>query len=122
MGGFWDGTQRSASVGLTVRPSYRLMVDVGLQYNDVRLRTPQAHFVTTLVNVRTSYSFSTRTFLDSIVQYNADDKQFNVNLRFNIIHRPLSNLFVVYNQQQFADREGPVGRGLIVKYTHMLAF
>jgi hypothetical protein len=57
-----------------------------------------------------------------MVQYNADDRQFNVNLRFNIIHRPLSNLFIVYNQQQFADREGPVGRGLIVKYTQMLAF
>jgi len=45
-------------------------------------------------------------------------------VRFDLIHRPLSDLFVVYNEQQLTSPPSPVnpGRGLIVKYTHMLAF
>ena len=53
-----------------------------------------------------------------------DLKQFSANVRFDLIHRPLSDLFVVYNEQRLTDQPTPVnaGRGLIVKYTHMLAF
>ena len=43
---------------------------------------------------------------------------------YDLIHHPLSDLFVVYNEQQLTNQPTPVnaGRGLIVKYTHMLAF
>mgnify|MGYP006195863981 CR=1 FL=1 len=47
----------------------------------------------------------------------------NTNIRFNLIHRPLSDLFLVYNEQQFTDRpEVAPGRAVILKYTHMLSF
>jgi hypothetical protein len=122
-GGFWDGTQRSQRLALVIRPSYRLLFDLAIQRNDIELRTPAAAFTTTLVAARTSYSFSTNMFLDSLLQYNTDAKQFNANVRFNLIHRPLSDLFVVYNEQQFTDRPDVVpGRAVILKYTHMLSF
>jgi len=122
-GGFYDGTQNAQRVALSVRPSFRLLVDVGVQRNDITLRTPAAAFVTTLVAARTAYSFSTNMFLDSLLQYNTDVKQFNANVRFNLIHRPLSDFFVVYNEQQFTDRPDVVhGRAVIVKYTQMLSF
>ena len=85
---------------------------------------PMHDFVTNLVTSRIGYAFNTRTFLDTLLQYNTDLKQFSANVRFDLIHRPLSDLFVVYNEQQLTDQPTPVntGRGLIVKYTHMLAF
>jgi hypothetical protein len=43
-------------------------------------------------------------------------------VRFNLIHRPLSDFFVVYNEQQFTDATVPAGRGVVVKCTHMLSF
>jgi len=45
-------------------------------------------------------------------------------VRFDLIHRPLSDLFIVYNEQRLTETPTPIntGRGLIVKYTHMLAF
>ena len=45
-------------------------------------------------------------------------------MRFDLIHRPLSDLFVVYNEQRLTDQATPLapGRGLILKYTHMLSF
>ena len=122
-GGFWDGTQNSQRVAVVIRPSYRLIVDLSFQRNDITLRTPVAAFTTKLVALRTAYSFSTNMFLDSLLQYNSDARQFNANVRFNLIHRPLSDLFVVYNEQQFV--EGPEvnpGRAVILKYSHMLAF
>jgi len=122
-GGFWDGTQNAQRLALVIKPSYRLLIDLALQRNDITLRTPAATFVTNLVAARTSYSFSTNMFLDSLLQYNTDVKQFNANVRFNLIHRPLSDLFVVYNEQQFTERPDVVpGRAVIVKYTHMLSF
>jgi hypothetical protein len=76
------------------------------------------------VSSRVGLAFNTRTFLDTLLQYNTDLKQFSANVRFDVIHRPLSDLFVVYNEQQLTSPPSPVnpGRGLIVKYTHMLAF
>jgi hypothetical protein len=122
-GGFWDGTQNSQRIALVIKPSYRLLIDLALQRNDISLRTPIASFTTKLAALRTAYSFSTHMFLDSLLQYNSDAKQFNANVRFNLIHRPLSDLFVVYNEQQFTDQPDVVpGRGVIVKYTHMLSF
>ena len=122
-GGFWDGTQNSQRLALVIKPSYRLLIDLALQRSDITLRTPAAGFVTNLVAARAAYSFSTSMFLDSLLQYNTDVKQFNANVRFNLIHRPLSDLFLVYNEQQFTDRpEVAPGRAVILKYTHMLSF
>ncbi len=123
-GGFWTGTQRSTKIGIIVRPSYHLSFDTALQRNDVDLPFPMHAFVTNLVTSRVGYAFNTRTFLDTLLQYNTDLRQFSANVRFDLIHRPLSDLFVVYNEQRLTDEPTPVnaGRGLIVKYTHLLAF
>ena len=123
-GGFWTGTQRSTKLAVVVRPSYHLSFDAALQRNDIDLPFPMRPFVTNLVTSRVGYAFNTRTFLDTLLQYNTDLRQFSANVRFDLIHRPLSDLFVVYNEQRLTDEPTPVnaGRGLIVKYTHMLAF
>jgi len=123
-GGFWTGTQRSAKLGVIVRPSYHLSFDTALQRNDIDLPFPMHPFVTNLVTARVGYAFNTRTFLDTLLQYNTDLKQFSANVRFDIIHRPLSDLFVVFNNQQLTSPATPTnpGRGLILKYTHMLTF
>jgi hypothetical protein len=123
-GGFWNGSQQSVKVGVVVRPSYHLTFDTAIQRNDITLPLPMHDFVTNLVTSRIGYAFNTRTFLDTLLQYNTDLKQFSANVRFDLIHRPLSDLFVVYNEQRLTDQPTPIntGRGLILKYTHMLAF
>jgi hypothetical protein len=123
-GGFWNGTQNTIKGGVIYRPSYQLTFDIALQRSDITLPQPMHDFVTNLVTSRIGYAFNTRTFLDTLLQYNTDLKQFSANIRFDLIHRPLSDLFVVYNEQRLTDVPTPInaGRGLIVKYTHMLAF
>ena len=121
-GGFWNGTQKSSKVGVVVRPTYHLTLDAALQRNDIWLPFPMHPFTTNLVTSRIGYAFNTRTFLDTLLQYNTDLKQFSANVRFDLIHRPLSDLFIVYNEQQMTEGIISSGRGLIVKYTHMLSF
>ena len=39
-------------------------------------------------------------FLNALLQYNTDARQWSSNVRFNIIHRPLSDFFLVYNDRR----------------------
>jgi len=122
-GGLWSGDQKTANVTVTARPTYKLRVSLGLQHTDAVLERPQASFTTNLWTLRANYSFSTHMFVDSLVQYLGDREQLNANVRFNLIHRPLSDIYVVWNEQRFSTPDAPTpGRGFIVKYTHMLAF
>jgi hypothetical protein len=77
--------------------------------------------VTTLVSTRVNYNFTTRAFLNALVQYNTDSKQLSSNIRFNLIHRPLSDLFVVYNER-YDERTNRTDRAFIVKMTYLVAF
>ena len=121
-GEFWSGTQKTAQISMLYRPTYRMVFDLGLQVSDIVLHVPEAAFTTTLGTLRVGYSFSTNMFLDSLVQYRNDVHQFSANVRFNLIHHPLSDLFIVYNESQYTDTTQTAGRGLVVKYTQMFAF
>ena len=94
-GAFWDGHATSITGTLNMKPNYHVNVALNLSRSDVRL--PQGDFATTVVGARVLYGFSTRAFLYSFLQYNATTNQFSANTRFILIHRLLSDLFVVYN-------------------------
>jgi hypothetical protein len=63
-------------------------------------------------------------FIDAFAQYDPDRDQFNTNIRFNVIHHPLSDLFIVYNEQRMTDPGTDIatGRSIIVKLTQMVSF
>ena len=122
-GGLYRGSQRTINGSIVLRPSYRFKASVGVQRTAADLDLPAEHFVNNLMTARTSYSFSTSMFVDALSQYDAVSKQFNANVRFNLIHHPLSDLFIVYNDQRILTPDAPVpGRGLIIKFTQMMAF
>ena len=63
-------------------------------------------------------------FVDALVQYDPVSALVNTNVRFNFIHHPLSDLFIVFNEQRFTTprRRHARARGLTVKVTQMVAF
>ena len=66
-----------------------------------------------------------RTFLMGFVQYNQTTEELITNVRFNLIHAPLSDLFVVFTERRsLADgaTEPVLERGVTVKLTKLLAF
>ena len=122
-GGLWNGKQTNITPVIKLRPNYRFFVQAGLSRTKVDLDPINAHYVQSLLTVRTNYSFSKNMFLDALVQYDYDQKLRNTNIRFNFIHRPLSDLYVVFNEQKIDTPEAPAsGRSLVVKFTRMVSF
>jgi len=119
VGSFYNGYKRSYSVGPSMRPNEKLNASLNLQINDIDL--PGVSYVSTLVTTRVNYSFSTSVFLNALVQYNTDTRQISSNVRFNIIHRPLSDFFFVYNERRDERTDLRLDRALVAKLTYMLA-
>ena len=122
-GGLWSGTQRTQQVSVAVRPSFRLGATEGVSHTEAYLDAPRAKFEALLWTTRVNYSFTTNMFIDALSQYDPRQRMFNANVRFNVIHHPLSDLFIVFNEQRMTAPDAPVpGRGVILKFTQMMSF
>lgn len=119
-GDFYDGSRRSYTFGTTLRPSAHLNLSVSASHNDVDL--PAGAFTTTLITTRVNYFFNTKMFVNALVQYNTDARQWSSNLRLNIIHRPLSDFFLVYNERRNSQTGDLIDRALIAKLTYLIEF
>lgn len=119
-GGYYSGDKTSVSLGALWRPNYRLSMDLSVQRNDVDL--PDETFGANVFGVRVKYGFSTTLFASGYLQYNAAADQVVTNLRFNFIHSPLSDLFVVYTERRETSAPRPLERAFTVKFTKLLAF
>jgi hypothetical protein len=119
-GDFYSGERTTAVIGGTFRPNYRLSLTGRYTHNDVSLE--EGAFTNHLVSSRVAYSFNTRMSLNALLQYNSDRKEVTSNIRFNFIHRPLSDIFLVFNEQRDVNGAGRNDRAVSVKYTHLIAF
>ena len=119
-GEFWDGRSWSAEGGIEMRPNEHLDVNLTFSRNQVDL--PAGAFTTTLLGLRFLYAFTSNAFFNSFLQYNATTNEFNANTRFNLIHRPLSDLYLVYNEQRDTISGLLLARGLTVKFTNLFDF
>ena len=102
------------------RPDYHLNTTLDYTYNRVNL--PNGSFSTSLVGARLLYGFSPRFFLNAFVQYNADTHQVSSNIRFDIIHHPMSDLYLVYNDRRDTLNGQLVERAFIIKLTNLFNF
>ena len=91
-----------------------------MQLNDISL--PTVSYLSTLATTRVNYNFNTKMFLNALLQYSTDTHQLSSNIRFNVIHRPLSDFFFVYNEHRDEYSGLLQDRSLIAKLTYMVAF
>jgi hypothetical protein len=118
-GEFYNGTRREKEIEVSLRPNYRLFTSVGYTRNDAHLL--QGSFTTHELAVRADYSFTPKMFLNTFIQYNNDDDRLNSNIRFRLIHRPLSDIYVVYNDVRNR-RDNTNDWSLTLKYTRLFTF
>jgi len=122
-GDFYDGSRFSVSGNLTLRPNEHVSVNVGAQHNDLTLGG--SSFTADLFSARVRYAHDTRTFFMAFVQYNEATEELIGNARFNVIHAPLSDIFLVYTERRTLASGAPEGvleRGITLKVTKLLAF
>jgi hypothetical protein len=116
-GEYWTGTQRVGGGGLRFRLNEHVAASANITRNVINL--PQGSFAANLERFRLDWSFTPRMFLNAFVQYNGEADSWLSNIRFNFIHRPLSDIYVVWNETR---APGDVQRALMLKYTHLIAF
>ena len=118
-GGFFNGELDSYEVELLMQPNYRFRTNLVWEHNNVSL--PDGDFSTNLVGADIQYGFSTTMFINALIQYNSEDREISSNIRFNLIHKPMSDLFIVYNENRLT-QDRVRDRALIVKFTHLFSF
>jgi len=122
-GGFYDGNRTSLTATTRFRPDPHLTLDLAAQHNDLSIGGND--FTADLYSARIRWAGNVRTFLMGFVQYNQASEELISNVRFNLIHAPLSDLFVVFTERRSLADAAPepvLERGITLKVTRLLAF
>ena len=122
IGGFFGGDRVQVGPDVSWRVNEVFNTTFSWQRNDIDL--PGGAFVANLGRVRVNYSFTTRMFVQALVQYNDRDDLWSANVRFALLADANTGLFVVYNDTRGLDlgRRDPLevaGRSLTVKYSRL---
>jgi hypothetical protein len=110
----------SGSVTLTPDPS--ISATASFSRSDVDL--PGGSFTADVTTLRASYAFSTRMTLHALVQHNGLTDELSTNVRFNFIHRPGSDLYLVFTEERGVDDDlwELADRGMVAKVTYLMRF
>ncbi len=119
-GDFWNGGIRSLRGTVTLRPNQHVNVD--LIYDRSRVELTRRSSTSDLAGARFLYAFTPRAFLNAFFQYNSAMDEFSSNIRFNLKYRPLSDIYIVYNDRRDTRRGLRVERAFIVKVTNLINF
>jgi hypothetical protein len=119
-GDFYDGYRRNYTLGGTLRMNQHFNVSLSDQINDISLGS--GSYVTHLVTGRVNVYFTTKMFVNALMQYNTDARQWTSNVRLDIIHRPLSDIYLVFNERRDSRSGNLISRAVIAKMTYLMAF
>ena len=114
-GGFWGGDRDRYQAGIQLNPTYKFQAEFNVTRNDVSL--PEGAFIVDLIGTRINYSFSKRMFLNALIQYDSDNDEMLSNIRFNFMPKPLSDLYLVYNEKRDMDSNEVIDRAITLKLT-----
>lgn len=117
---FFGGSLVSVGGTVTAAPSPQIAFELG--YNRNSIDVPSGSFTAEITSLRATYSVSTRMSTNVLVQYNSLERAFSTNVRFNFIHRPGSDFFIVFTENRGTDdRVWQLSdRGLVMKLTYLM--
>jgi hypothetical protein len=116
-GGFYNGSQ----VGLSISATYRVQpwgkFSLKLDWNQIKLppKDPSVSGITQLIllSPKSEISFNRNIHWTTFFQFNTQANNFNINSRLQYRFRPMSDLFLVYTDNYFADDERDSARNLL---------
>lgn len=115
----FGGTLGRLSGTAAIRAGEHVALTVDAGRNWVNL--PNGAFRADLLATRIGVAFTTRLFLNTLVQYNSLDRRVTSNMRFQYIFRPGSDLYLVFNEERgsIASLSTPQARGTRLKVTYL---
>jgi hypothetical protein len=104
VGRFLSGNRYGGNLGLSWRQGATLTAGINVSHN--RIYLDEGDYTTTLTRVNARYAFTENVFLQGLVQYSDQSRQWSGNVRFGWLDTAGTGLFLVYNERQTLDLKG----------------
>jgi uncharacterized protein DUF5916/cellulose/xylan binding protein with CBM9 domain len=118
-GGYYaDGNRYNVNVDLGYRIQPYAGITLSTAYNDIQLPQPWGRTIFWLIGPRIDITFTNKLFLTTFIQYNDQQKNINVNTRFQWRYRPASDLFLVYTDNYYSYPLFVRNRAFVLKFTY----
>ncbi len=117
-GGYYNGSRWSLNGELNYRIQPYGSIALVTSYNKISLPLPYNSAELILIGPRLDFTFTSKLFFTSFIQYNNQIDNINLNLRFQWRFAPVSDLFIVYTENTFPDNFHAKNRGLLVKISY----
>ncbi len=119
-GGYFNGTRLSFSTDVNYRVQPYGSLSLELSYNRILLPEPYTSTDLVLVGPRLDITFTDKLFFTTLVQYNNQIDNVNVNMRFQWRFAPVSDLFIVYTENAFPEHFQTKDRGIVIKLSYWI--
>ena len=118
-GGFFaNGTRLNLTTELGYRFQPYVSLAMNASYNDIRLPEPLKNTKFWLIGPRMDLTMTNKLFFTTFVQYNEQQKNVNLNTRFQWRYKPASDLFIVYTDNYLPAPFAVKNRSLVLKLTY----
>jgi Domain of unknown function (DUF5916)/Carbohydrate family 9 binding domain-like len=117
-GGYYNGTGWNINGEVNYRVQPYGSLGIVSSYNKIELPSPYSSASFVLVGPRLDFTFTDKIFFTSLVQYNDQIKNINLNLRFQWRFAPVSDLFIVYTENSYPADHNIKNRGLVLKISY----
>lgn len=117
-GGYFNGTRLTVNGELYYRIQPYGSLAIVSTYNNISMPSPYKSVEFILIGPRLDFTFTDKLFFTSLVQYNNQINNMNLNLRFQWRFAPVSDLFIVYTENSFPADYRIKNRGLVFKLSY----
>ncbi len=119
-GDFYNGTRFVFEGDLSLRLQPTVFISMGVNYNSIKLPEPYESADLWLISPRINITFNKSVFWSTLVQYSNQLDNLGFNSRLQWRFAPLSDLFLVYNDNYFVNSFMPRNRSINLKLTYWL--
>ena len=120
LGRFFNGDRVSLETKMTLRIQPKAFVSILLNYDQITLPDPYPSADIWLISPKIDLTFSKSIFWSTLIQYSNQRDNLGFNSRLQWRFAPLSDLFIVYNDNYFVNSFEPKYRSINLKFTYWL--
>jgi hypothetical protein len=118
-GGYYaNGTRLNITTDIGYRFQPYVSLAISASYNDIRLPDPWNRTRFWLIGPRMDVTLTNTLFFTAFLQYNEQQRNVNLNTRFQWRYRPASDLYIVYTDNYYTNPLMVRNRALVLKFNY----
>ena len=117
---YFNGTLGMIGGNINYRIQPYGSIALNAEFNNINLPDPYNDAKLVLIGPKIDITFTDKLFWYTFLQYNNQTNNFNVNTRFQWRFKPVSDLYIVYSDNYYANSLTEKNRALYVKLSYWL--